>query len=147
MIYDTVQVNAAFARAGLTKQELAQKAGLSASTTRAVLRGNKGIKPRTLGRIAHALGVDVGTFFVPSVNQKGGDVSTRAPRQLKFLRRKRAVPVAPRAEILQRLDAVIGVLLNASGELQLIGGMFDDTTPDDTDETADTVTETERVIQ
>lgn len=133
MTYDTSQIQAAQARAGLTMQELARKAGLSQSTVRAAVKGTKTVKASTLGKLANALGVDVGTFFISPVNLKGGDVSARAPRQLKFLRRKRAVPVVPRAEILQRLDAVIGVLLNASGELQLVGGLLDDTTPDDTD--------------
>ena len=132
MTYDTSQIQAAYARSGLTMQDLARKAGLSASTTRAAVKGTKTVKASTLGKIANALDIDVATFFVSPVNLKGGDVSTRAPRQLKFLRRKRAVPVAPRAEILQRLDAVIGVLLNASGELQLVGGLLDDTTPDKT---------------
>ncbi len=134
MTYDTSQIQAAQARAGLTMQELARKAGLSQSTARAAVKGTKTVKASTLGKVANALGVDVGTFFISPVNLKGGDVSARAPRQLKFLRRKRAVPVAPRAEILQRLDGVIGILLNATGELQLIGGLLDDMTTDDPDD-------------
>ena len=39
-----------------------------------------------------------------------------------------------REEIFERLDRAIGVLLDVSSELQLIGGLLDDMTTDDPDD-------------
>jgi transcriptional regulator with XRE-family HTH domain len=46
-------------KAGLTQKQLAQKSGLDQSTIIRVERGDRGIRPMTLAKLAGALGVPV----------------------------------------------------------------------------------------
>lgn len=54
---DKKRIELAMARACMNTAGLSAAAGISGSTARSVISG-KGARPRTLGRIARALGVD-----------------------------------------------------------------------------------------
>ena len=55
---DKRKLEIAFARACMTPNELARKAGIPRSTLNNAISG-RGLRPKTLGVIARALGVDV----------------------------------------------------------------------------------------
>lgn len=54
---DRKKIELAMARACMNTADLSAAAGIPGSTVRSAISG-KGIRPRTLGRIARALGVD-----------------------------------------------------------------------------------------
>jgi transcriptional regulator with XRE-family HTH domain len=75
-------IRALIAERGMTRHELAQRAGLARSTVLHVLKGGH-CSTETLERIARALGVDVGELFTPPL-----DLGHRRDRMIAALLRE-----------------------------------------------------------